>query len=721
MNALREEALREREAHLRFLVEQMPVTLWSTDSELRLTSALGTDLAALNLQPGQVVGLSLFEYFHTDDPEFPPIAVHRRALGGEALTYEQDWRGRSYQVHVQPLRSSQGAVIGCLGVALDVTARKLAEEVPGRADVQLERWVAERTAEFLQANAVLQEHLRERQRAEDSLRRHYGILRAILEGTTDAVFVKDPQGRYVMINPAGARFLGNPAEQVLGKDDTELFSPETARQIMEMDRQVLASGETRTYEGIGTAAGVTRTYLSTKGVCRDPQGNVVGLFGIARDISERKQAERRLAAEHAVARALAESTVLADAAPKILQTIGESLGWDVSGLWEVDRQARVLRCVEVWHSPAAEVPEFEQLSRRITFPVGVGLPGRVWARGEPAWVADVVADADCLRWPVARQEGLHGACGFPIRSGGEVLAVLEFFSRAARELDQALLDTMVSISSQISQFIERKRAERAWHERETEFDLARQIQQRLLPQAAPALADFAIGGASRPAHKAGGDYFDFLPIPDGHLGIAIGDASGHGLAAALLMAETRAYLRALALTHSDIRGILTLTNRRLSEDIGDDYFVTLFLARLNPVTRCLVYSNAGHCPGYIVDARGEVKAVLQSTGPPLGLDQASDFSAAHAIILGPDELVFLFTDGVVEAFSADGTPFGLERALDLVRAHRRQTPGEIVEALFRGVREFSGGIQADDMTAVIIKVGPPSESGASIGRYPGAA
>src|SRR5262249_41214360 len=289
-----------------------------------------------------------------------------------------------------------------------------------------------------------------------------------------------------------------------------------------------------------------------------------------------------------------------------------------------------------------------------------------------------------------------------IRSGGEVLGVLEFFSRAARELEQDMLDTMISICSQISQFIERRQAERAWHEREKEFDLARQIQQRLLPKAAPALAGFPIGGASRPAHKAGGDYFDFLPMPNGHLGIAVGDASGHGIGAALLMAETRAYLRALALTLGDIRGILTFINRRLAEEIEDDYFVTLLLAQLNPVTRCLIYSNAGHWPGCILDARGEVQAVLHSTGPPLGVDPAGGFWPPGALILGPGELIFLFTDGVVEAFSADGTPFGLERALDLVRAHRRETPGEIVEALFHAVREFSGDIQTDDMTAVII-------------------
>src|SRR5262249_28366543 len=108
-----------------------------------------------------------------------------------------------------------------------------------------------------------------RKQAEESLWQSYDLLRAVIEGTTDAVFVKDRQGRYLMINTAGARFLGRTIAEVLGKDDTELFSPETARAIMEGDRRIMATGAVRTYEVVGAAAGVTRTYLSTKGPYRD--------------------------------------------------------------------------------------------------------------------------------------------------------------------------------------------------------------------------------------------------------------------------------------------------------------------------------------------------------------------------------------------------------------------------------------------------------------------
>ena len=141
---------------------------------------------------------------------------------------------------------------------------------------------------------VLTAAVTERRLIGEDLQRSHDLLSAITEGTTDAVFVKDLQGRYLMINSAGAGFLGKPVNEILTNDDRRFFSPETAVAIMERDRRVMVSGKTQTYEDVGTAAGVTRTYLSTKGPYHDRRGEVVGLVGISRDITERKQLEREL-------------------------------------------------------------------------------------------------------------------------------------------------------------------------------------------------------------------------------------------------------------------------------------------------------------------------------------------------------------------------------------------------------------------------------------------
>jgi two-component system, cell cycle sensor histidine kinase and response regulator CckA len=137
------------------------------------------------------------------------------------------------------------------------------------------------------------------------------LLQGIIEGTTDAVYVKDLQGRYLMINSAGALPLGRTIEEVIGKDASELFSPETGRQIMERDHSVLQSGETRTYEQRGIPADPARTYLTTKGPYRDANGQVIGLFGISRDISERKRAEEEIRKSEQKLRIHAEHTPLA--------------------------------------------------------------------------------------------------------------------------------------------------------------------------------------------------------------------------------------------------------------------------------------------------------------------------------------------------------------------------------------------------------------------------
>jgi signal transduction histidine kinase len=150
--------------------------------------------------------------------------------------------------------------------------------------------------------------------------------------------------------------------------------------------------------------------------------------------------------------------------------MGECLGWDLGVLWRVDREAGVLRCVELWHKASIEVPEFERVSREFTFVPGLGLPGRVWSSLEPEYIPDVVSDENFPRGSIAEREGLHAAFGFPILLGGEVLGVVEFFSREIRQPDQELLNMLATIGSQIGQFIERKRAEEAF--REVQLELA---------------------------------------------------------------------------------------------------------------------------------------------------------------------------------------------------------------------------------------------------------
>ena len=167
----------------------------------------------------------------------------------------------------------------------------------------------------------------------------------------------------------------------------------------------------------------------------------------------------RLTAEYVSAHALAESATLAEAATRVLQALCEELGWDFGALWNVDVHGGILRCVETWHLPALDVPRFEAATRAATFTRGVGLPGRVWFTNQPAWLADVVADPNFPRAPIAKEEGLHGAFALPLLIRGTVVGVMEFFSREIRKPDEALLGMLTRVGAQVGQFMERKRAE----------------------------------------------------------------------------------------------------------------------------------------------------------------------------------------------------------------------------------------------------------------------
>src|SRR6266851_1320579 len=257
----------------------------------------------------------------------------------------------------------------------------------------------------------------------------------------------------------------------------------------------------------------------------------------------------------------------------------------------------------------------------------------------------------------------------------------------------------------IRDITERKRSEKELRENHEQFRVAREIQQRLFPKSAPALPGIDIAGASYPAEATGGDYFDYLPMLNERLGIVVGDVTGHGVGPALLMAETRAYLRVLAGRREDPGEILTRVNGVLAEDIGNERFVTLFLGRLDPATKALIYASAGHPTGYLLNAKGEIKTKLPRTGVPLGIRPDTQYTSSAELTLASGDLLLLLTDGSEEALGPDNCLFGIDRILEVIRAHREESAQEMVTALYEAVRQFSGqSPQIDDVTTIVLKV-----------------
>jgi signal transduction histidine kinase/CheY-like chemotaxis protein len=173
----------------------------------------------------------------------------------------------------------------------------------------------------------------------------------------------------------------------------------------------------------------------------------------------RKASERHLAAQNVTTYVLVESATLAEAMPRVLEAVCKSLDWIMGVRWSVDPQAHVLRCAEMHVTPPRLLQEMVEVNRRVTFPHGVGLPGRVWSTGRAAWIADVVNDPNFPRAAAAAKDGLHGAFCFPIIGPGGFLGVMEFFSTEIREPNAAVLALFEGIGGQVGQYIERKRAE----------------------------------------------------------------------------------------------------------------------------------------------------------------------------------------------------------------------------------------------------------------------
>ncbi len=251
---------------------------------------------------------------------------------------------------------------------------------------------------------------------------------------------------------------------------------------------------------------------------------------------------------------------------------------------------------------------------------------------------------------------------------------------------------------------ERRRAEEELRRSRQEFAAAREIQQRLFPKAAPELPGFDIAGASHPADAAGGDYFDWLPMSDGAMGLVIADVSGHGVGPSLLMAEARAYLRPLARRHSDPAEILNRANELLADDLGSERYITLALVRLDPVRRSITYASAGHPPGQLISADGTIRKTLPRTGRPLGRQGSAPYLASPEIPLNPGDRLLLVTDGIDEAMRADGECFGLDRAVDVIRNGTEASALSLVERLAEAARAFTAPEpQADDLTIVVMR------------------
>jgi PAS domain S-box-containing protein len=296
-----------------------------------------------------------------------------------------------------------------------------------------------------------------RKQNELELHRNQAELTDFFENASVGLHWVSADGTILRANQAELDLLGYTREEYVGRNIVDFHYD---RDLIEDILERLHAGEVlRDYEArVRCKDGSTKTVRIDSSAYFE-NGKFVHSRCFTRDITDRRRTEHRLALQYAITRIVSRSIDFVEGTHEILQTVCESLGWQVGVLWAVDHQEEVLRCVDVWHSPALDADDFECACIGMLFAKGVGLPGRIWESGRPAWIRNLKKDFNFPRGPLAESCGLRAGFGFPILLGEEVIGVIEFFSQEIRQPDHELIEMIGSVGRQIGQFQERKRAE----------------------------------------------------------------------------------------------------------------------------------------------------------------------------------------------------------------------------------------------------------------------
>ena len=297
----------------------------------------------------------------------------------------------------------------------------------------------------------------------------------------------------------------------------------------------------------------------------------------------------------------------------------------------------------------------------------------------------------------------------PLLVKNRLIGLLAVFNKAETgeftEDDKRLLSIIAAQSGQILENARLYEQEKSLLIMQEEVNLASKIQRELLPKAAPSVPGYEIAGRSIPAQTVGGDYFDFIPIDEHQIALSLGDVSGKGLPASLLMANLQATLRGQTLVNTSAKECIAKSNKLLHQSTSSEKFVTLFYGILNRETHQLQYCNAGHDPPFLI-AEGKEPVRLTAGGIVLSIMESFPFGE-DAIQLLPGDLLVIYSDGVPEAMNATKEQFGEERLCELLIQNRTHSATEIIDKVVAAVKHHAGSYpQSDDITLVVVKRNP---------------
>ena len=341
----------------------------------------------------------------------------------------------------------------------------------------------------------------------------------------------------------------------------------------------------------------------------------------------------------------------------------------------------------------------------VPYHFGIQLSGWMLKNQKPLVINDFQKDQ---RFSIAYRKdfNIKSLLSVPLCLKGRMIGVLNIFNKQAKEgftvEDQRLMCIIASQSAQVIENARLYEEEQVLLRMEEELKVAYEIQINLLPKENPQIAGYDIAGKSIPAKEVGGDCYDFIRIDDHHLAICLGDISGKGMPAAMLMANLQATLRGQTLFSTSCKDCLQRSNKLLFQSTDLQKFATLFYGILNTRKNELCYSNAGHDYPFLFSGDKEPRR-LETGGTVLGFLENFIFKE-QVIPFSPGDLLLVYSDGITEAMNADEEEFGENRLVEVTLKHRDELASTLIEKIIAAVKLHTGDApQMDDITLVVIK------------------
>lgn len=297
----------------------------------------------------------------------------------------------------------------------------------------------------------------ERSTEQDALARKLALVATL---TDNAVVLTDAQGKIEWVNDGFIRITGWKPNEVMGRTPGSFLQGQaTDRQTVEFMRSHIREGKAFRTEVLNYHRSGRRYWLSIEmRPIRDDSGKVTNFMAVEADITQRRRDEQRRALQFSVSRSLSSTDSIRQGISRLIQSVCNQLGWNIGCLWMLDPTKEHLKMLDLWHNPTLDLSEFVEISQKIIFERGIGLPGRTWITQRSQWMPDVVKELNFPRALQAAASDLHGALAFPIHYQGEVLGVVEFLSTRIEQPDEDLLEMLNGIGDQVGQFIMQIRA-----------------------------------------------------------------------------------------------------------------------------------------------------------------------------------------------------------------------------------------------------------------------